>query len=188
MLVALSGAQGQGKSTILASLKDEGYNTLDVRTSRNCLKDINMSLSDVMKHAPLMASHQIRVINRHYETLQMYSEMESLYFCERSFADIYAYALLVLGPHNEYNDWLVHFHEQCLEYQKEVFHSVIYLAGNHIKTEDDGVRSTNMEFGKIVDSIIYQKLQIFSENIVQITTSDHTERVNLIKDYYKDFI
>jgi len=44
MLIAISGSQGCGKSTVLKELKDRGYNVTERKTARSILNDWGVTL------------------------------------------------------------------------------------------------------------------------------------------------
>ena len=47
MLIAISGSQGSGKSTILKRLEAENFRTINRKTSRSILKDWDVTLEEV---------------------------------------------------------------------------------------------------------------------------------------------
>ena len=47
MLVAISGSQGSGKSTVLAELQKRGHNVVTRKTSRSIMSDWGVTLKQV---------------------------------------------------------------------------------------------------------------------------------------------
>lgn len=184
-VVAISGAQGQGKSTILAALEAEGYQTIPNKTSRTILSEWGMSLNEVNKYAPLTKIFQEEILARHSEYMAPYIESHHTFFIERSFADIFTYCLFQLGPYNEYNEWVKDYYIRCQEQQQKLL-GVIYLSGRTYTPEEDGVRSTNPFFSAAVDKLIYHHLTTFdipTNKVLLVDQSDHVARLNLIRPW-----
>lgn len=175
-IISISGAQGQGKSTLLNALSDLKYNVIPQRSSRNILADWGYTLEEVNKYPPLTKNFQEEILKRHSQIVfRDYSA--DVVFTERSFADIFTYCTLALGSFNDYSDWLDDYYHRCCELQSK-FHSVIYLRGRDIKPEDDGVRSVNRHFSRIVDSTIFDVAERMSNNLHLINTPDLSERIS----------
>src|ERR1700722_16150455 len=100
MLVALSGAQGSGKTTVLNGLKTLGYNVIERKTARSVLADWNVSLEQVYADQDLCQKfHDELLIRKQDDEKESYIS-EDLRFTERSFADLFTYALFSLGHFN----------------------------------------------------------------------------------------
>ena len=185
-IIALSGAQGQGKSTVLSSLKEEGEATVDLKTSRSILNDWGYTLTEVNGYIPLKIKFQNTLFNLHYTSLDSINQDYSgPVFVERSFADIFVYALVSVGPFNEYSNWLNEYYEKCKEAQRYHFYEVVYLTGREYTPEDDGTRSTNVHFSSMVDELIYKYTEMFANDespFIALDSNDHKERVEILKD------
>jgi len=187
MLISISGSQGQGKSTVISDLADWGYNVIPVKTSRSILHDWNYTLNEVNKYAPLTKNFQEEIIKRHVDNVDMIAmdDPSKIWFCERSYADIFAYCLNVIGLYNEYDDWINGYYEICKDNQAH-YDMVIMLSGLNNKPENDGVRSTNRHFGKAMDLLIHYYVKDFAkannQPILEINTSNHEERIKIITD------
>lgn len=182
MLAGLSSSQGQGKTTVLSSLREYGVSVIPVNTARAILKEWQITLSDLERDPSMRIKFQDRLISDHYDAL-LQTDSTSIKLVERTFADIFVYTLLSLGAFNEYSSWLDEYYEQCKEYQR-AFSKVILLEGiDASEIESDGVRSTNQHFVKVVQHCI--KYYVFSmadhsEKVIHINTSNHDERISLI--------
>jgi predicted ATPase len=186
MIISISGAQGQGKSTVLSSLKDRGFNVIENKTARSILADWQMNLSQIYKDHSLTISFHEEIVRRHSDLCEKYQDETEVYYVERSFADIFAYASTVLGPYNEHNDWIESFYEECAASQAS-FAAVIYLTGRNYIPENDGVRSINRFYSEAIDHSIYNRLKEFSEITLShraygIDTPSNEERVRRICD------
>jgi predicted ATPase len=183
-VVTISGSQGQGKSTVLNSLAAKGYNVVERKTSRSILKEWGFTLDEVNRYPPLTRAFQDEVIRRHLESMKPLLDDDKFYFMERSFADIFTYAILAIGSFNEYNNWMEDYYGKCLEAQAH-FHSIFHLTGRTFVPQDDGVRSTSRFFGQTVDREIYSYLKIMDtaigkNQLFSIAHTDNEERVKII--------
>lgn len=189
MIFAISGAQGQGKSTTLNALAERGYKVIPNKTARTILARYGKTLNEVYMDKDLTVKFHDTILNDHAEYCVQHSNSDGVAFIERSYADIFSYALSVLGPFNEYSDWLNDFYVRCRLLQTG-FRGTYYLTGRVISPESDGVRSTNIHFSNNLDKLICNTLTDFaiynSSDATIITNPDMLERVDAIaKDMEK---
>jgi hypothetical protein len=185
MIIGVSGAQGQGKSTLISDCVASNYGgcKLGLQTSREILNDWGYTLSEVNKYSPLKVKFQDELIKRHEKSLirslELASEAKLVFLVERTFADIFTYALASIGPHNEYSNWLDEYAEKCSEAQKKYFHTVVFLQGREYVPEDDGVRSVNIHFAHLANSMILHYAETFSndDSLLVVNVSDRNSRV-----------
>lgn len=194
MLISVCGSQGQGKTTVLSSLQDYGYKTIQNKTARSILSEWGVKLEEVYSDKELSVKFHETILERHNETCSPYYKSDELCFIERSFADIFTYALCVLGPFNQYDKWLSEFYYRCSEEQSK-YAAVFYLTGRTYVPENDGVRSTNIHFSRMVDVAIKKYLNDFSNNtcshrVFEVHQASNDDRVNFINNiihtYFKD--
>lgn len=191
MIISVCGSQGQGKSTVLSSLIDDGYNVVTQKTARTVLNEMGLNLEQVYSNSNLAKLFHEIVYTRHLNSVQSHKDSKELFFIERSFADIFAYALIVLGPYNQHSNWLNDFYNKC-KYGQALFSGIFYLSGVNIQPKDDSVRSTNQMFTSLVDMLIDKTLDEFSDNedqpypVFNIIHSNHDERMKYIKDVIKN--
>lgn len=194
MIITLSGSQGQGKSTVLSSLEQNGFGVVPNKTARTILNEWGCTLMEVYKDGDLTVKFHDEIIECHEKLCRPYCVSDDIMFIERSYADIFAYALAVLGPYNEYSGWLNQFYEKCSKLQAN-FSAVLYLTGRDYTPQADGVRSTNIHFAKAIDTSIQKYSKDFRDKththkMFIIDTPDHEERLiritNIIKTYFED--
>lgn len=178
MIISMSGSQGQGKTTVLNSMIEKGYKVVEQKTSRSILNEWGYTLNEVNKYAPLTKQFQEEIIERHFRSIAPHVDSDEVVFIERSFADIFGYALFALGSFNEYSTWLDEYYERCLAYQDKLSH-VLYLTGREITPEEDGCRSTNKHFARAVDVQIQDILRgmVPQGKLQIIDTPNHERRV-----------
>lgn len=181
MILTISGSQGQGKSTVLTSLEQLGYGVVPNKTARTILSDWGVSLEAVYSDKPLTVKFHEEIIKKHEQLCQPHYNSDEIVLIERSYADIFSYALAVLGPFNEYSSWLNDFHEKCCVLQSN-FAGAFYLTGRTYTPQADGVRSTNIHFAKNIDDSIYRSLVDFKNKysthmLFNITSPDHEARI-----------
>jgi len=184
MIFSISGPQGQGKTTVLNTLKDRGYKVAEQKTSRSILSEWGMTLNEVNKYAPLTKKFQEEIIERHFASVQPHIDSDEVVLIERSFADIFNYATFAIGSFNEYSEWMDRYWERCCEYQSK-FACVFYLTGRAITPEDDGVRSANKHFARAVDVVIRNNLEEMRNlgcRMYVVDTPAHDTRIDIISD------
>jgi predicted ATPase len=187
MLVGISGSQGQGKTTVLNTLSELGYNVSPRKTSRTILRDWGYTLDEVNKYPPLTQKFQEEVLVRHRNSeLPLIEDKSTIHFAERTYADIFAYTMFAMGSFNEYNKWLSDYHDRCLAYQQD-YDIIIHLGGRDYTPELDGVRSINKQFMLCVNLVIDHFLEEFNKKasksvLIKINTPDHNERIDKINE------
>lgn len=189
MIISISGAQGQGKSTVLDTLKTNGHTVIPNKTARSILAEWDMTLEYVYSDKKLAMLFHDKIIQRHNEVCSPHYDSDEIVFIERSYADIFAYAVSVLGPFNTSSEWLNTFYNQCTALQSNMS-AAVYLTGRNYIPSSDGIRSTNQHFSKAVDSLIKTYLTEFSletkTHIVHnVNTPVHDERIAAIEDIVK---
>ena len=155
-IIGISGSQGQGKSTTINAALEENDNihTLNIQTAREALTDWGYSLTEVNSFMPLKVKFQEELLARHCNSLGFPREWDGVYLVERTFADIFNYALVSVGPFNDYSEWLNDYANRCAAAQEKYFDHVVLLSGREYVPEDDGVRSVNPHFSGLVDYVI----------------------------------
>ena len=194
-IIGISGSQGQGKSTLINELVkgNELVKALDIQTARTVLKEWGYTLAEVNSFMPLKVRFQEELFNRHCSELQQarYGELEGVYLVERTFADIFSYALTSLGPFNDYSEWLNDYADKCEEAQKQLFDHVVFLSGREYVPEEDGVRSTNLHFSRLTDHLIQNYTILFgwdgkeNDAVSFLNVADLQKRVDFLNDLCK---
>ncbi len=168
-IVGVSGAQGQGKSTLIASIV-ERYPSVDsynIQTARELLSDWGYSLTEVNAYMPLKIKFQEELFDRHCGYLEKVIKPNTYHgpilLVERTFADIFTYALTSVGPFNNYSTWLNEYADRCRIAQLKYFSHVVFLSGREYVPHDDGVRSINRHFSNLTDYLILHYTNEFSK-------------------------
>lgn len=184
MIIGISSSQGQGKSTIISSLHERGYNVIQSHTSRKILDEWGISLPEIESNTKLRVKFQEEVFLRHYELIRKYNERNGVYIIERTFLDIFSYTLISLGLYNEFSSWLDEYYHKCKNAQS-LFSLTFVLNGLNIQDpeKNDGVRSINQHFSKLVHGAIVQSAESMIDDekkIIEIYSPDHEERLENI--------
>lgn len=176
-LIAISGSQGTGKSTLIDALK---MPTITRKTSRSILSDWGVSLSEVNNSRELTIRFQHEILLRKIEDEKQAVESDQVFVTERTYADLFVYALVAIGKDNEYSEWLNEYYHQCVEAQSSYSH-VYYLTAGHFKPVNDGVRAINEHYSWMVDASMLEYTRRMSTGILSvITTPDLQRRVDWI--------
>lgn len=181
MLIAISGAQGSGKSTIVENLSKMGHKTIERKTSRSILKDWGVSLSEVNNNHDLTVKFQDEILRRKFNDELYAVESSELYFTERSYADLFTYALISLGKDNQYSNWIDQYYETCMHYNQYYQH-VYYIQSGVFSVEHDGVRGSNKHYSRMADLIMHDILKrtVLPGKLTTIDFNDLDQRIATI--------
>lgn len=152
-LISISGSQGSGKTTALNNLKEKGYNVIERKTSRSILSDWGVTLHQVNNDHDLTIQFQNEILERKFQDEKEAIESPFLYITERTYADLFTYALVSVGKDNEFSSWLSEYYRKCV--QKQQYYTMIYyLKAGHFIPENDGVRGISVHYSRLVDTVM----------------------------------
>ena len=154
MLISIAGSQGSGKTTVLKELESRGFNIVERKTARSILSDWDVTLDAVNQDPDLKIAFQEELVTRKIADEVEYAYADELYFTERTFADLFTYALIAFGQYNQYDSWIDTYYKACKE-GCENYSGVFYIQScfSH-NIEDDGVRSINQHYSRMVDVVM----------------------------------
>jgi predicted ATPase len=181
MLVAISGSQGSGKSTILNTIKELGFPIVDRKTSRSILEDWDVTLQDVNNDPELTTRFQDEITLRKFNDEKDAIQSDILHFTERTHADLFTYALVSLGKDNAYGDWLNQYYRTCMKFN-QYYHMAFYLRAGSFAVEHDGTRGSNQHYSRMVDLTMLDITQqmVHNSKLTIIETPDLQQRVSII--------
>ena len=152
-LIAISGSQGSGKSTATNRLRDRGFKIIERKTSRSILEEWNVSLSEVNNDRNLTIRFQNEIVMRKWQDEQYAVQSNEVYITERTYADLFTYALVSVGKDNDYSSWLTEYYHKCISAQ-QTYSMVYYLKAGHFAPEDDGVRGIGIHYSRMIDLVM----------------------------------
>lgn len=181
MLYAISGAQGCGKSTLLAALEQQGYKVVSRKTSRSILTDWNMSLDEINADKELALKFQYEILSRKAQDEYDAIHSKDVWLTERTYMDLFVYALVNLGKHNECSTWIDSYYDKCLENQQH-YDGIFYIRSGLFQVSHDGVRGSNQHYSKLVDLSMehYTMTSKSPLDIHTINVADLDRRVDFI--------
>ena len=164
MLVSICGSQGSGKSTTVAALLERGgCRTIDRKTSRSILEEWDVTLSEVNNDRPLTIKFQDEILKRKlHDDQEALTDPNTVWYTERTFADLFVYALVAIGKDNEYSEWMDEYFNRCKVAQR-IYDRVFYLRGGMFEVKHDGVRGSNQHYSKLVDLTMEHYVQEMTE-------------------------
>lgn len=184
MLIAISGSQGSGKSTIISELAARGHPTIQRKTSRSILQEWNISLDEANTNHDITIKFQEEITQRKFEDENMAAVDQScnITFTERTHADVFAYAIDALGRENKYSDWLDEYYTTCLKYN-QIYHRVYYIRAGRFHVEHDGTRGANKHYSRMMDISMLDitRQMIHPSKLVVIDTPDIQQRIDIIE-------
>lgn len=185
-LIAVSGSQGTGKSTLINELAP-CYKSITRKTSRSILSDWGVTLSEVNNNRPLTVRFQEEVLKRKLDDEKQAVDSKDTYITERTFADLFVYALVAIGKDNEHSDWLDEYYHRCAEAQKCYDH-VFYLTAGHFQPVNDGVRAINRHYSWMVDAAMHRYTQLITDEskFYVIETPDLEKRADFVYNTVED--
>jgi predicted ATPase len=171
MLVPVSGSQGCGKTTIINELYKAGHPIIQRKTSRSILSEWGVSLNEVNQDPQLTMKFQEEIIRRKFLDEKEAIESDQIVFTERTYADLFTYALVALGRDNDFDDWLRDYYLRCMTYQQS-YSMVFYLTAGHFTVQKDGVRASNKQYSTLVDLSMQEfTRQMTSHNRLNIVST-----------------
>lgn len=182
MLIAISGSQGSGKSTILRELKHLGFNVVERKTARSVLAEYpGKTLDDIYADPKLTVEWQMSILSRKISDEIEAIESEKLWFTERTYADLFVYAVMAVGKNNEYSNWVDEYYRMCQDFNKGYVHT-FYVRGGFFTPENDGVRGINKYYSRMIDTTMFDTTErmIDSQRLTFIETADLDQRLNCI--------
>jgi predicted ATPase len=182
MLVAISGSQGTGKTTILNELRERGCNVVERKTARSILNDWGVTLDTVNSDSELKQAFQMELVQRKYADEVELALSEELYFTERTFADLFTYSLIAFGQYNQYDQWLDDYYNICKEHSQN-YMLVFYVESKFSHNiESDGVRSTNQHYSRMIDTVMLDvtKSMIHQDKLWMLSMKDLEQRVSYV--------
>jgi len=186
MLIAISGSQGSGKSTVLKQLKELGYPMIERKTARSILDEWGVTLEAVYSDFDLNQAFHEELVRQKFNDEAEASVSTELTFTERTFADIFTYSLISFGQYNRYDEWLNNYFEKC-KIHCQYYEHVFYIKSK-FNVEQDGVRSTNKHYSRMIDYVMLDNIQLMvnSEKLTIINALSLEDRVNIILNTFKE--
>lgn len=187
MLIAVSGAHGVGKSTVLNELSMLDYSVDNFKVSRHVQKEMGYnSLVEALSSFKDMNNFQELVIHKKYEhdfKLRTKSFNDKV-FVERSFFDILIYAELWNKQLNTRNNnyWIDGFRNACLRYQLIYDKLVIIETNKNIKFEEDKNRGS-FETQEIFNNRLIELCELSDIPFLLIKEHDIKKRVDEIINF-----
>lgn len=196
-VVALSGAQGGGKSTLLNGLRDLGWIVDDFRVSRAVQAQLGWEKLDrVMDDIETMKVFQEEIFTQKYQRDHaLAAEPEKVILTERSFADIAAYTSFWCWEHvdrrnwslDEAMKWLTPYLARCREAQR-IYAGILLLPYmQHVVWQNDPNRAKPESV-----SLIYQDVVQFSTMnptssppFYEITEAEISKRVSEVDTFLR---
>ena len=181
MLVAVSGSQGSGKSTILKALTEKGFHCTTRKTSRSILTEWDVTLQDVNSDFDLTIKFQDEIVKRKFNDERQAASSRDIWFTERTYADLFTYALVTLGKGNRFTDYLREYYNTCMRLQ-QTYDLVYYLKAGHFTIEHDGVRGSSEHYSRMVDLVMSDFTEQMTHNAVltKIDTPSLDQRIAII--------
>lgn len=182
MLVSISGSSGSGKSTLLNHLQNMGFDVVQRKTSRSILMDWNVRLDQVNSDPILTMKFQDEMLQRKYnDDFNASTDKTKIVFTERTYVDLFVYAVSVLGWNNQYSEWLDQYYQKCTTYQ-QIYDKVIHIEAGAFSTINDGVRPSNSHFNTMIDLTMQHYLEVMSPNFLTILMPSVKDRLFCILD------
>lgn len=178
MLVSICGSQGSGKTTLIDNIVSKyNFPCVDRKTARSILNDWSMSLAEIYQDDELICDFQTELVHRKWLDEQYDMTSNRIAITERSFMDLFTYAVSLLGNNPQYNKWLDDYYELCNKYQQS-YHQVFYLLRSDFDPVDDGVRPTNKFFANMIDGYLQYNTKLSSPDVIFV--NNNADTVDLI--------
>lgn len=195
MLISISGSQGSGKTTVLNELAKSGLKVVERKTARSVMSEQfpGMTLDDIYADPLLAMRWQDLILQRKYLDEIEAVDSEELWFTERSYADLFTYAVMAVGKNNIHSEWVDSYYDECKK-QNARYLECFFIHGGLFKPVDDGVRGINQHYATMIDVTIHKFLQqmagfherehdgtkYVTPKLTDVGTSEIAERVRLV--------
>lgn len=186
-LISISGSQGSGKSTLIRKIKEKmpEISIVERKTSRSILSEWNIPLSVINETPELSVKFQEEILQRKIDDDTALLQGDDVVITERTPVDLFVYALVNMGKHNQWSDWLNQYYYKCKE-ACSIYDRVIFLPSGQFDVKEDGIRSHNQHYSTMIDSIMqtfYSKMFYENNIIVPVKAVDIEERFQQIQRY-----
>jgi predicted ATPase len=142
-IVAISGAAGTGKSTILESIKKDGFLVSDFKAARTVLNNMGKSLSEILKdeNETITFQEDILFVKNSNDGILL-ERSPKWAFTERSTIDLYGFAKTWQSHFNSetYDDWLSDYRIKCIS-GMNIYSEQFIIPPGKFEHVDDGVRA-----------------------------------------------
>jgi len=189
MLIAISGSQGVGKTTIINELIKQSSNRFRIerKTSRSILQDWDVSLADVNADPMLTLKFQDEILQRKiYDDQPTQHGVDDIWFTERTPIDLLGYATVQLGSINTHSTWLDQYAEQCINFvnSSNTYSHIFFLTAGHFLVSHDGVRGSNQYYSTLVDAAMFKfhTKYVNPQLLTVIDSSNAEDRLNQINN------
>lgn len=189
MLISITGSQGAGKSTLITELENRGFLTVQRKTSRSIMAEWNVTLEQVNNDHDLTIKFQDEILKRKSEDETKAVNSSYVWITERTYADLFTYALITLGKENKYSQWIDEYYEKCKQAQ-ETYDGLVYLTSGQFEIQHDGVRGSNQHYGRMVDLIMDDVTLDITRHcpIRTLTRSDMNYRIHEVENMVENIV
>lgn len=189
MLIAISGSQGSGKTTLINQLikNDANRYSISRKTSRSILEDWGVTLAEINADQELTIKFQEEILRRKiFDDSRINRTNGQIWFTERTPIDLLGYATFQLGANNDYSDWLDIYAHRCIYNvnNSNTYDHIFFLTAGHFSIEKDGVRGHNKYYSAWVDAGMakFHSLYVNPNLLTVIDSLDLTDRVTQINN------
>jgi molybdopterin-guanine dinucleotide biosynthesis protein len=145
-IIAISGAQSTGKSTLLEALRAKGHHVDSFKAARYVLKEMDLPLYEINKNVELTKTFQKRILELKYKNdleLKYKYGPEDIVFVERYPGDIFAFAKIWAKGlrDDDFSKWIdITFYSDCKTFSN-IYDACFILPSGKIAHEYDGIRA-----------------------------------------------
>lgn len=174
MKIAIIGAQGVGKTTLTKQINQD-----------NPIYKILPEAARLAIEAGYRLDETATIETEHWliaKQVELESTDDSMWVADRSCIDLLAYINHLFSHESA----LLEFAEKTLVPRFSNYDLVLYLPSGEFAIEDDGVRTTDIEFQQAIDQRIRDILEKHQVPFIKIVGSPE-ERLAKVKDLFKDY-
>ena len=181
MIFAIAGSQGCGKSTVIEGLRSRGYKVVDRKTARSVLDDWDVTLDQVNQDMELKKRFQEELLHRKIQDDLKAADDIEIWFTERSFADLFTYALINIGQYNDCSKFSDAYYTSCAKASNH-YEAVFYIQGGLFDIKNDGVRSVNQYYSEAYDlALRHFTNKMCYVPVIEISEKEVEKRVDIIE-------
>lgn len=179
MIITISSAQGQGKTTFMNDIKETSrfsskIEVYPVKTARTILSGMGVSLDKIYADPELLIRFQQEILDRHAQIFE-YQHDKKILLVERGFLDIAVFSVMNLGRINAFSNWLDAHVTKCCALDSKT--TTLYLPMFIQNVANDNVRPYNMWYNSAFNCVLVDYIETIGNPFFVVKQKDRHERV-----------
>lgn len=186
MLVPILGAQGCGKSTLIASLIScsDAFGKVESQAARTTIQKMGYSMQEIYAQPKLIKKFQIETLAQKKTDETKFIESNKIHLIERSYLDLAAYTVANLGRFDSMSSFVTEYVEECIEEHSKAYNTNIKINIGMFDIISDGIRPVNAHYANMIDLYLTDLLTKQHTPTLFVGVSNIDARVKIVCEYF----